>query len=311
MFDIKEEIKNLPDNPGVYLMHSGDGTIIYVGKAKNLKNRVSQYFRTSKNHTPKVLAMVSHVAYFEYIVTDSELEALVLECNLIKKHMPKYNILLKDDKHYPFLKISMQEDYPSLSIARKPENDGARYFGPYIGVNTIHNTIEIIQKIFNPPTCKKKFPDDIGKGRPCLNYHIKNCFAPCSGKVSQSEYKKVFEEICRFLEGSHKELKSTLEAEMKEASLKLEFEKAAMLRDKIKSIEKLDEKQKIFKAEQDVDRDICAVAAEGDIAFCEIFFVRGGRVVGREAYEIKDVSEIFRLWLNNSSELHAGCKKAM
>lgn len=290
MFDIKEEIKNLPDNPGVYLMHNSDGAIIYVGKAKNLKNRVSQYFRSSKNHTPKVIAMVSHVAYFEYIVTDSELEALVLECNLIKKHMPKYNILLKDDKHYPFLKISMQEDYPSLSIVRKPENDGARYFGPYIGVNTIHNTIEIIQKIFNPPTCKKKFPDDIGKGRPCLNYHIKNCFAPCSGKVSQSEYKKVFEEICRFLEGSHKELKSTLEAEMKEASSRLEFEKAAMLRDKIKSIEKLDEKQKIFKAEQDADRDICAVAAEGDIAFCEIFFVRGGRVVGREAYEIKDVS---------------------
>jgi len=290
VFDIKEEVKNLPDNPGVYLMHGSDGTVIYVGKAKNLKNRVSQYFRSSKNHTPKVLAMVSNVSYFEYIVTDSELEALVLECNLIKKYMPKYNILLKDDKHYPFLKISMQDDYPSISIARKVEGDGARYFGPYIGVNTINNTIEIIQKIFTPPTCKKKFPDDIGKGRPCLNYHIKNCFAPCSGKVSQKEFKKVFEEICRFLEGSHKELKAALEAEMKEASGRLEFEKAAMLRDKVKAIEKLDEKQKIFKAEQDTDRDVAAVAAEGDIAYCEIFFVRGGRVVGREAYEINDVS---------------------
>lgn len=288
MFNIKEELKNLPEDPGVYLMHDSDDTIIYVGKAKNLKKRVSQYFRSSGNHTPKVAAMVSHVSYFEYIITDSELEALVLECNLIKKHRPKYNILLKDDKHYPFLKVSMQEDYPRISIVRKIQNDGARYFGPYIGINTINNTIEIIQKIFTPPTCRKKFPEDIGKGRPCLNYHIKNCFAPCSGKVTQEEYKRVFEEICRFLDGSHKELREALNRQMTEASKNLEFEKAALLRDKIRAIERLDEKQKIFKAGLDCDRDIVAAAREDDIAFAEIFFVRGGRVVGREAYEIND-----------------------
>ena len=289
MFDINEEIKNLPTNPGVYLMHDKNGRIIYVGKAKNLKNRVTQYFRSSSSHTPKVKAMVSHISYFEYIITDSELEALVLECNLIKKHRPKYNILLKDDKHYPFLKVSMQEDYPRISVARKVQNDGARYFGPYMGINTINNTLEIIGKIFNPPTCRKKFPDDIGKGRPCLNYHIKNCFAPCTGNVSREEYRSVFEQICKFLDGSHEELKTALEKEMQEASKNLEFEKAAMLRDKLKSIQKLDEKQKIFNADKGDDKDIAAVAAEGDMAFVEIFFVRSGRVTGREAYEIKDV----------------------
>ncbi|MBQ7974160.1 MAG: excinuclease ABC subunit UvrC [Clostridia bacterium] len=288
MFDIKEELKNLPAAPGVYLMHSADGTIIYVGKAKNLKNRVSQYFRAQSGHTPKVRAMVSHIARFEYIVTDTETEALVLECNLIKKHRPKYNILLKDDKHYPFLMVTMQEDYPRISIVRKTKNDGARYFGPYLGVNTINNTLEIIQKIFTPPTCRRKFPEDAGKGRPCLNYHIKNCFAPCRGNVSQKEYKAVFEEICKFLDGNHSELRETLEQRMKEASAKLEFEKAAILRDRIKSIDRLDEKQKIFDADKSEDRDIAAVAAEGDIAFVEVFFVRGGKVTGREAYEINN-----------------------
>ena len=288
MFDIKEELKNLPKNPGVYIMHSADDKIIYVGKAKNLKNRVTQYFQNSKNHTPKVRAMVSHIAYFEYIITDSELEALMLECNLIKKHRPKYNILLKDDKHYPFLKITMQNDYPRMSIARKASNDGAKYFGPYTGTNTIRNTMEIIQKIFSPPVCRKKFPQDIGKGRPCLNYHIKNCFAPCTGNVSQEEYKAVFEQICKFLSGDHKELESELTDEMKKASARLDFEAAAILRDKLKAIEKLDEKQKILKGGDKTDRDIAAVASEDNIAFAEIFFVRGGKITGREAYEINN-----------------------
>lgn len=286
MFDIKEELKNLPTAPGVYLMHSKDGTVIYVGKAKNLKNRVSQYFRSQSGHTPKVRAMVSNVSYFEYIVTDTETEALVLECNLIKKHRPKYNILLKDDKHYPFLMITMQDDWPRISVVRKTDNDGARYFGPYLGVNTINNTLQIIQKIFNPPTCGKSFPKDIGKGRPCLNYHIKNCFAPCRGTVSQGEYKAVFEEICKFLDGNHRELRETLEKRMKEASRNMEFEKAAIYRDRIKSIDRIDEKQKIFDADKGEDRDIAAVAAEGDIAFVEVFFIRGGKVIGREAYKI-------------------------
>jgi len=298
LFDIREELKNLPTNPGVYLMHNSDDVIIYVGKAKNLKNRVTQYFRNLASHTPKVRAMVSHISYFEYIITDSELEALVLECNLIKKHRPKYNILLKDDKHYPFLRISMHEDYPKISVVRKSEEDGARYFGPYTGMNTIKNTLEIVQKIFSPPVCRRKFPQDIGKGRPCLNYHIKNCFAPCAGNVTQAEYKKVFEEICRFLEGNHSGLKSELTEQMKNASAKLEFEKAAILRDKIKALEKLDEKQKILSAGHETDRDIAAIAAEGDVAFAEIFFVRDGKVTGREAYEIvngdgTEVSEIF------------------
>lgn len=292
MFDIKEEVKNLPSNPGVYLMHDKSGKIIYVGKAKNLKNRVSQYFRESSSHTPKVRAMVSHVARFEYIITDSELEALVLECNLIKKHRPKYNILLKDDKHYPFIKVSMQEDYPRISIARKVNNDGARYFGPYMGVNTINNTLEIIRKIFNPPTCTKKFPQDIGKTRPCLNYHIKNCFAPCTGKVSKEEYRAVFEDICKFLDGNHLNLQKELEEEMKQASASLEFEKAALLRDKIKAMQKIDEKQKIFNADKSEDKDVVAVAAEGDIAFVQVFFIRGGKVIGRETYEIKDTESL-------------------
>ncbi len=291
MFNIKEELKNLPTSPGVYLMHSQNKEIIYVGKAKNLKNRVSQYFRSTSGHTPKVRAMVSRISYFEYIITDTELEALVLECNLIKKHRPKYNILLKDDKHYPFLKISMQEDYPKISVARKAEKDGARYFGPYIGVNTIYNTLDLIQKIFTPPTCNRSFPADIGKGRPCLNYHIKNCFAPCTGNVSQKEYKQIFNEICKFLEGDHKKLKDALELEMKEASKRLDFEKAAFIRDKIKSIDRLDEKQKIFNADKGNDFDIVAVAAEGDIAFAEVFFVRGGKVTGRQAHEINNAEE--------------------
>lgn len=288
MFDIKEELKNLPKNPGVYLMHGSDDTIIYVGKAKNLKNRVTQYFQNSKNHTPKVLAMVSHIAYFEYIITDSELEALMLECNLIKKHRPKYNILLKDDKHYPFLKITMQNDYPKMSIARRAANDGARYFGPYTGTNTIRNTMEIVQKIFMPPTCRRKFPQDIGKGRPCLNYHIKNCFAPCTGNVSQKEYKEVFEQICRFLDGNHKELERQMTDEMKNASKRLDFEAAAVLRDKLKAMESLDEKQKILKGGDKTDRDLVAVATKDNIAFAEIFFVRGGKITGREAYEINN-----------------------
>ena len=286
MFDLKEELKNLPDNPGVYLMHNKDGEIIYVGKAKILKNRVRQYFQNSANHTPKVRAMVANIAYFEYIVTDSETEALALECNLIKRHRPKYNILLKDDKHYPYLKVTVNEPYPRILKVRKLARDGAKYYGPYVSGITLKNTLDIIQRIFKPPRCHRKFPDDIRKGRPCLNYHINNCFAPCTGKVTHSEYRDVFLNICRFLDGEHKELIAALEDEMKAASKNLEYEKAAAARDKIAAVKEIAENQKIINANHQTDKDAIAVAQDENTAFCEIFFIRGGKVLGRESYRI-------------------------
>ncbi len=295
MFDFDEALKNLPALPGVYIMHDSSDTIIYVGKAKVLKNRVRQYFQKSKNHTPKVLAMVSNIAYFEYIVTDSEIEALVLECNLIKKHRPKYNILLKDDKQYPYIKVSINKDYPSIFMSRTLKNDGAKYFGPYTGMQTVRNTIDIVQKIFKPPTCRKKFPEDIGKGRPCLNYHINNCFAPCiKGKVSKEEYRKIFFDICSFLEGNHKELLSELHSQMMQASKNTEFEKAAILRDKIEAIKSFEQKQKIINADRQTDMDVIAGAALGNHSFLELFFVRKGRITGHKSFKIDDTKYMNR-----------------
>lgn len=288
MFDFEEEIKNLPEQPGVYLMHDKDGKVIYVGKAKILKNRVRQYFRKSSNHTPKVLAMVAQVAYFEYIITDSEREALALECNLIKKYRPKYNILLKDDKQYPYIKVTINEPYPRIYAVRGTRSDGARYFGPYMGKGTVKNTIEIIRKLFRPPTCTRRFPEDIRKGRPCLNYHINACFAPCTGNVTKEEYRRVFFEICRFLEGRHAELIDELTAEMKEASAAMEYERAAACRDKINSIREVCDRQKINNNDHRVDADVIAAASEDSIAYTEVFFIRGGRVIGREHYRIEN-----------------------
>lgn len=286
MFDFDTELKNLPNAPGVYLMHDKEGTIIYVGKAKILKNRVRQYFQNSANHTPKVRAMVGNIAYFEYIVTDTEAEALALECNLIKKHKPKYNILLKDDKHYPYIKITINEPYPKLLKVRKLKKDGAKYYGPYVGGGTLKNTIDIIQKLFKPPTCNRRFPQDIGRGRPCLNYHINNCFAPCTGKVSQDEYRQIYYQICRFLDGNCHGLIKDLTQQMREASKKLEFEKAAALRDKIRAIEEIEEKQKVINADKQSDHDVIALAKGNNISFCEVFFVRGGKILGCESYKI-------------------------
>jgi excinuclease ABC subunit C len=291
LFDFEEELKNLPEEPGVYLMHDDSDEIIYVGKAKILKNRVRQYFQKNSNHTPKVIAMVSNIAYFEYIVTDSETEALALECNLIKKYRPKYNILLKDDKHYPYIKVTINEDYPKVLKVRKLQKDGAKYYGPYVCGSTIKNTLDVIQKLFNPPTCRRKFPQDIGKGRPCLNYHINNCFAPCTGKVSKEEYRRVYFDICRFLDGNHKELIASLTEEMKAASKKLEFEKAAMLRDRINAISDIEEKQKIINTDKQTDKDVMAVAMGDNISFCEVFFIRGGKVLGRESYKIDNTQQ--------------------
>ena len=244
MFDFENELKNLPELPGVYIMHNKDKQVIYVGKAKILKNRVRQYFQKNASHSAKVRAMVSNIAYFEYIVTDSEIEALALECTLIKKYSPKYNILLKDDKQYPYIKVTINEQWPRIFKTRTLKNDGAKYFGPYVGMSTIKNTLDIIQSIFIPPTCSKKFPQDIGKGRPCLNYHIKNCFAPCTGNISNKEYRQVFFDICAFLDGDHKKLINELTHQMNDASMNMQFEKAASLRDKIKAINAIDENKR-------------------------------------------------------------------
>lgn len=291
MFDLEEELKNLPALPGVYIMHDADDVVIYVGKAKVLKNRVRQYFRAIDNHTPKVRAMVSKVSYFEYIVTGSELEALVLECNLIKKYKPKYNILLKDDKGYPYIKINMQKDYPNIEIVRVLKDDGAKYFGPYIGKGTIKTNLDIIQKIFMPPVCTKKFPDDIGKGRPCLNYHIKNCIAPCTGKVTREEFRGIYEEICNFLSGDHSDLIKNMTKRMMELSENMEYEKAASLRDKIKAIKTLDEKQRIINSDNQNDLDVIDVGMHDKKAFVEAFFIRNGKIMGKESYRLDDAED--------------------
>lgn len=291
MFAFEEEISRLPLAPGVYLMRNKDNKVIYVGKAKVLKNRVTQYFRKSTNHTPKVLAMIEQIASFEYIITDSEREALALECNLIKKYRPKYNILLKDDKQYPYIKVSINEAYPRVSMVRRISDDGAKYYGPYMGKGTIKNTLDIIQKLFKPPTCKRNFPQDIKKGRPCLNYHINNCIAPCTGRISKEEYRKVFFEICHFLDGKHSDLISELTAEMKTASLNQQYEKAAMCRDKINSIREVCDKQKIINTSKSDDVDVLATAIDGEIGYIEVFFIRSGSVIGREHYRIENAKD--------------------
>ena len=291
MFDLKQQLKNLPDQPGVYLMHDKDDKIIYIGKAKVLKNRVRQYFMALKNHSPKVKAMVSHIAWFEYIVTDSELEALVLECNLIKKHKPHYNILLKDDKHYPYIKVSMNEPYPKLSVTRVMKNDGARYFGPYTGMGVVRGTLDVIKRVFLIPTCKREFPRDIGKGRPCLNYQINKCFAPCTGQISQEDYRAVYTQICSFLEGRQDELTDMLEEKMNAAAQALEFEKAADYRDKLSALRAVTQKQKIV-SDRMANQDIAAFLCYDNKAFFDIFFVRSGRVIGRQSHIIDDVGEL-------------------
>ncbi len=287
MFDLAQQLKNLPEAPGVYLMHDAQDRIIYVGKAKVIKNRVRQYFQSAKNHGAKVRAMVSHIAWFEYIITDSELEALVLECTLIKKHKPHYNILLKDDKHFPYIKVSMQDDYPRLTVTRKMTDDGARYFGPYTGMEIVRHMLDIVGRIFLIPTCARRFPADIGKGRPCLNYQINKCFAPCRGNTSREEYREVFAGICSFLEGRHDALIANLTAQMETASKDLAFERAASLRDKIISIRAVTQRQKVV-SDSGADQDIVAFACYDGKAFVEIFFVRSGRVTGRQNFCIDD-----------------------
>lgn len=276
-------IKSLPEEPGVYLMKDKNGKIIYVGKAKILKNRVRQYFQSQEKHAPKVRAMVSNICSFEYIITDSEIEALILECNLIKKHRPYYNILLKDDKQFPYIKITMQEDYPRMQFTRKLKKDGARYFGPYVSSFAVHEVMDVIRKTFRIPTCNIRLPQDIGKKKACLNMHIGQCFAPCVQPTTKYEYKKVFSDVCRFLDGDHDTIIREMEQEMQQASDALEFERAASLRDKINSLTVIAGKQKMV-SERQADEDVIALYNNDNKTFVEAFFIRRGRLLGRDYF---------------------------
>ena len=285
-FNIQEELKKLPGKPGVYLMHDEKDAIIYVGKAISLKNRVRQYFQSSRNKGAKIEQMVTHISRFEYIVTDSELEALVLECNLIKEHRPKYNTMLMDDKSYPFIKVTVNEPFPRVMLARQMKKDKAKYFGPYTSAGAVKDTIELIRKLYHIRSCNRSLPKDIGKERPCLNYHIHQCQAPCQGYISQEEYRKSIDEVVRFLNGHYDLVLKELEEKMMAASDSLEFEKAIEYRELLTSVQKVAQKQKITDTAGD-DRDIIAMASEGEDAVVQVFFIRSGRLIGRYHFYLK------------------------
>lgn len=286
MFDIQEELKKLPGKPGVYIMHDEKDNIIYVGKAISLKNRVRQYFQSSRNKGAKIEQMVTHIRRFEYIVTDSELEALVLECNLIKEYRPKYNTMLMDDKAYPFIKVTVEEPFPRVMLARKMVKDKSKYFGPYTSAGAVKDTIELIRKLYQIRGCNRKLPRDIGKERPCLNYHIHQCKAPCQGYISQEEYRESVNEVIHFLNGNYDIILKELEERMEEASEALEFEKAIEYRELLTSVQKIAQKQKITDTAGE-DRDILAVAVEEEEAVVQVFFIRGGRLIGRDHFYLK------------------------
>ena len=285
-FNIQEELKKLPGKPGEYLMHDEKDAIIYVGKAISLKNRVRQYFQSSRNKGAKIEQMVTHISRFEYIVTDSELEALVLECNLIKEHRPKYNTMLMDDKTYPFIKVTVNEPFPRVMMARRMKKDKAKYFGPYTSAGAVKDTIELIRKLYHIRSCNRSLPKDIGKERPCLNYHIHQCYAPCQGYISREEYRKSIDEVVRFLNGNYDPILKELEEKMLDASENLEFEKAIEYRELLASVQKIAQKQKITDTAGD-DRDIIAMASEGEDAVVQVFFIRGGRLIGRDHFYLK------------------------
>ncbi|MDO5426105.1 MAG: excinuclease ABC subunit UvrC [Eubacteriales bacterium] len=285
-FDIQEELKKLPSKPGVYIMHDEKDAIIYVGKAISLKNRVRQYFQTSRNKGPKIEQMVTRIRRFEYIVTDSELEALVLECNLIKEHRPKYNTMLTDDKTYPFIKVTVAEDYPRILFSRTMKKDKSKYFGPYTSAGAVKDTIELLQKIYRIRTCNRSLPKEIGNDRPCLNYHIKQCNAPCQGYVSKEEYRKSVNEAIGFLNGNYEPVFSLLEERMNEAAERMDFEGAIVQRELLNSVKQIAQKQKITNSDGE-DKDIAAVAVEDSDAVVQMFFVRGGRLIGRDHFYLR------------------------
>ena len=290
MFDFDYHLKNLPEKPGVYIMKNSLGEIIYVGKAKILKNRVRSYFQHSKNHSEKVKVMVKNISEFEYIVTDSEMEALILECNLIKKHSPRYNIALKDDKFYPFIKITTNDDYPRVFVTRKYAKDGAKYFGPYTNGTAVYETITLINKIFPIRTCKLLINEGGEKVRPCLNYHIKKCIAPCAGYVTKEQYSEMINDIMDILNGKDKTIIKTLKKDMEDASMNLEFEKAAKYRDKILAIEAIVEKQKIFKT-MEGDEDFINIYQDEKDSCIQIFFSREGKITGREHFIFENTAD--------------------
>ncbi|MBQ3022091.1 MAG: excinuclease ABC subunit UvrC [Clostridia bacterium] len=284
---IAEKLNKLPQKPGVYTMKDASGRIIYVGKAKSLRARVRQYFQKNANHSVKTSVMVSKIHDLDYIICDSEMEALVLESNLIKENKPRYNILLKDDKHYPYIKITINEEYPRMLYVRKIENDGARYFGPYPSGYSIKETMELLKNIFMLPHCKKQFPRDLKKERPCLYFRMGRCSGICQGSTNPDEYKKIFKNIIRFLEGKDEEVLLSLEEEMRVASQNLEFERAALLRDRIASVKRLGETQKVI-TESGGDIDVIAVASADSLSSAEVFYIRGGRLIGRDSFDLSD-----------------------
>ena len=292
MFDIQEHLKQLPAEPGVYLMKDKFDNIIYVGKAKILKNRVRQYFQSSKNHSSKVKSMVKNIDKFEYIITDSELEALILECNLIKKYKPKYNVLLRDDKTYPYIKVTTNEDFPRVLKVRKVIKDKAKYFGPYTNTTAVNDTLDIIKNIYPIRTCNIDIERAIKTNmRPCLNLHIKRCVGPCTGNVTKEEYNKMIEEIILFLSGKEEKLIDILKEKMNKCAMDFNFEEAAIYRDKIKSLEDMMEKQKIDTSTSDLNQDVIAMARAHDEACVQVFFVRNGKIVGREHFILEGVMD--------------------
>ncbi len=285
MFDLEEELKKLPDKPGVYIMHDKIDTIIYVGKAISLKNRVRQYFRSSTNHSPKIKKMVSLIERFEYIITDSELEALVLECNLIKEHRPKYNTMLKDDKTYPFIKITTHEAFPRVLFSRKHKYGTGKFFGPYTSATAVKDTIELLCKLYRIRTCNRNLPKDMGKERACLNYQIGQCSGPCQGFINQEDYAKSVDNVIEFLNGNYSTILKSLTNQMTQAAQELEYEEAAKYRDLIESVKQVAQKQKIT-ADEGTDRDVIACASDGSDAVVQIFFIRQGKLLGRDHFHM-------------------------
>ncbi len=286
MFDIQDELKKLPDLPGVYIMHDKTDAIIYIGKAISLRKRVRQYFQPSHNEGIKKKQMVEHIARFEYIITDSELEALVLECNLIKEHCPKYNTMLRDDKTYPYIRVTVGEDFPRVLFSRQMKKDKSRYFGPYTSAGAVKDTIDLINKIYRLRTCNRNLPRDIGLDRACLNYHIHQCDAPCQGYITKEEYAKKIDGVIEFLNGTYGPVIKDLESKMNQASEDMEFEKAIEYRELLSSVKQIAQKQKITNTDGE-DKDIIALAADDVDAVVQVFFVRGGKIIGRDHFHVR------------------------
>ena len=286
MFDIQEELSKLPDTPGVYIMHDKNDVIIYIGKAVSLRKRVHQYFQPSHNEGIKKKQMVEHIAWFEYMITDSELEALILECNLIKEHTPKYNTMLRDDKTYPYIRVTVGEDYPRILFARQMKKDHSRYFGPYTSAGAVKDTIELMNKLYHLRTCNRKLPQDIGVERACLNYHIHQCDAPCQGNISREDYRKRVDLALEFLNGNYKPILKDLNEKMLAASEEMEFEKAIEYRELLTSVKQIAQKQKITNSDGE-DKDIIALASDDTDAVVQVFFIRGGKIIGRDHFHVR------------------------